>query len=99
MSTETARKASLILLRFVTDREAKLRYGARIRAMMHEAIERGEEPKHYRVKWIVNTTGELFQWLANKAAEFNAAHPQDAISTDDLSDLLATAQSKLTNHR
>lgn len=96
---ETARNAHRILLRFITDKEAKLRYGARLRAMMQEAIGRGESPTGYRVDWILKTVTEMFAWLAVKAGEFNAAHPQDAISADDLSDVLSTAQMRLKNRQ
>jgi hypothetical protein len=96
---ETARNANRIILKFVTDKDAKLRYGARLRAMMQEAISRGEEPKGYRVDWILKTVTEMFAWLATKAAEFNAAHPQDAISADDFSDVLSTAQMRIKNRR
>lgn len=96
---ETARNANRILLKFITDKESKLRYGAKLRAEMQEAIGRGESPKGYRVDWILKTVTELFGWLGEKAAEFNAAHPQDAISADDFSDVLATAQMRLRNRR
>ena len=96
---ETAKNANRIILKFVTDKEGKLRYGARIRAMMQEAISRGEEPKGYRVDWILKTVTEMFGWLSVKAAEFNAAHPQDAISSDDFSDVLSTAQMRLRSRR
>lgn len=96
---ETAKNASRILLKFVTDRDAKLRYGAKLRNMMQETISRGEEPKGYRVDWILKTVNEMFQWLSTKAAEFNAQYPQDAISADDFSDVLATASTRLRNPR
>ena len=97
LMNDTAKKANLIILRFVTDKEAKLRYGAKLRTQMQEAIGRGEDPSGYRVDWICRTTAELFAWLSTKAAEFNSAHPQDCISADDFSDVLATAQSRLKN--
>lgn len=91
--------ANRILLRFITDKETKLLHGARLRAEIHEQIARGIEPSGYRVDWITKTVGGLFGWLSERAAEFNAAHPQDAISTDDLSDVLATAESRLKNRQ
>jgi len=66
---------------------------------MQEAIGRGESPKGYRIDWILKTVSDLFALLGEKAAEFNAAHPQDAVSADDLSDVLATAQAKLKSPR
>jgi hypothetical protein len=92
---ETAKNANRIILKFVTDKEAKLRYGARIRAQMQEQISQGIEPKGYRVDWILKTVTQMFGWLSERAAEFNAAHPQDAISADDFSDVLSTAQLRL----
>lgn len=96
---DTARNANKILLRFIVDKDAKLRYGARLRAQTQEAIGRGESPTGYRVDWILKTVTEMFAWLAERAAEFNAAHPQDAISADDFSDVLATGQMRLRNRQ
>lgn len=96
---DTAKNANRIILKFVTDKEAKLRYGARIRAHMQEQLAQGVEPKGYRVDWILKTVTEMFGWLSEKAAEFNAAHPQDAISADDFADVLSTAQMRLRNRQ
>jgi hypothetical protein len=96
---DTAKNANRIILKFITDKEAKLRYGAKLRAEMQEMLGRGEEPKGYRVEWILRTVNELFTWLGEKAAEFNAAHPQDAISVDDFSDVLATAQMRIRSRQ
>jgi len=97
MNDDTAKNASRILLKFVSDKEAKLRYGAKLRVEMQATIGRGENPTGYRVEWILKTVTELFTWLGNKAAEFNSEHPQDAVSTDDFSDILATAQARIKN--
>jgi len=96
---EDAKSASLVLLRFVTDKEAKLRYGAKLRASMQASISRGEEPSGYRVEWILQTVSDIFTWLGTRAAEFNAKHPQDRVSADDFSDILATASARLKKSR
>jgi hypothetical protein len=95
MDDQTLINANRILLRFVTDIEAKVRYGARMRQAMFDAMNRGEEPKGYRIDFINRTANQAIGWLAERAAEFNAKHPQDRISTDDFADILATAHARL----
>jgi hypothetical protein len=96
MDEATYKKANQILLRFVTDIEGKLRYGARIRLQMHETLNRGEDPNNYRSEFIAKASTELFGWLALKAEEFNELYPHDRMSSEDFSDILATAQFKLS---
>lgn len=92
---ETSKNASRILLQFVTDKDAKVRYGKRQRDMMIEAVERGEQPKGYRIEWLDSTAQAIFQLLSEKGAEFNNQHPQDRVSTDDFDDALETCQARL----
>lgn len=92
---DTAKKANLILVRFVTDIETKVRYGQRQRNAMVEALNRGEDPRGYRVEWISKVANQVISLLGERGIEFNTAYPQDRISTEDFQDVLATAQARL----
>lgn len=92
---DTAKKANLILVRFVTDIETKIRYGQKQRQIMVEALEKGENPRGYRVDWISKTANQIIGFLGDRGAEFNNSFPQDRISTEDFADVLATAQARL----
>jgi hypothetical protein len=96
---ETYINANQILYRFRTDKNAKLRHGAKLRAEMVALLQQGKEPSGYRVDWIVETVNELIAWLGTRAVEFGQRYPQDAVSADDLSDVLATAQSRIKRAR
>lgn len=95
MDDQTLRNANAILIRFITDIDSKLRYGSKQRQNYLEAIDRGEEPKGYRVEYICKTVEQLIGWLSIKAKEFNDKYPQDRISVEDLMDILATTHAKL----
>lgn len=95
MDEATMKNANRILLRFVTDQEGKVRYGLRQRQAYFEAMERGEEPKGYRVEFVSQTANQIFSWLAERAQEFNRQYPQDRLSTEDFKDILATAHARL----
>jgi len=94
---DASKNATRILYRFVTDKDSRLQYGSKLRAEMHEAIKRGEEPQGYRIEWIKSCVKDIFQLLGNKAAEFNVLYPQDRISNMDMHDVLVTAVAKLRN--
>lgn len=94
---DTSQAANRILLRLVSDKEARVKFGLKQRQAMMSAIKRGEEPQGYRPDWIRNTVRAVFQTLAEKAMEFNEIHPQDRISNHDLADVIATCASRLRN--
>ena len=95
MDRKTVHAANEILLRFVTDVDAKLRYGAKMRQAIVDALDRGEDPKGYRWDFLNEASTGLFAWLAERAEEFDTAYPQDKISAQDLADILSLAQMKL----
>jgi hypothetical protein len=76
-----------ILHRVRTDRQIKLQFGATKRAELKVALDRGQVPDHYRIKWLFQTRNELAAWLSAKAKEFNSQFPQDACSVPDLIDV------------
>ncbi len=72
---------------------ARLAHGARLREEMRAQIDAGKKPgPAYRVEWLRETAKEIVLLLARKGEEFNAAHPEDAISLGDVLDALATAR-------
>lgn len=95
MDDATLKNANEVLVRFVSDIDAKLRYGLRQRQAYFDAIERGEDPSNYRVNFISQTANEIFGWLAEKGREFAQRFPQDRLSTEDLKDILITAHARL----
>lgn len=95
MDQKTIQAANEILLRFVTDVDAKLRFGAKMRQQIVDALDKGEDPKGYRWDFLNETSTNLFAWLAERAQEFDAAYPQDKVSAQDMADILALAQMKL----
>lgn len=92
---DPAVNASRILLKFVTDRESKLKYGLQRRAEMFALIAKGEEPKGYRPEWLKSAVSAVIKVLLSKAQEFNAKYPQDCISSKDFLDVLATALDRI----
>lgn len=95
MADDTAIKASQILLKFVTDKGAKLKYGLMRRAEMFEEIAKGVEPTGYRAEWIREAIRAVMKTLVQKAEEFNTKWPQDCISTKDFLDVLVTATDRI----
>jgi len=99
MDDATAQNATRILIKFVSDVEAKVRYGLRQRQLYHEAVERGEEPKNYRSDFLNKMANDAIGWLAERAREFNATYPQDRLSIEDFKDVLITAHARLAARR
>ncbi len=95
MDETTMRNANRILLRFVDDEDAKVRYGLKLRQAYFEAIERGEVPNDYRSTYISDVANRIFGWLADQAEDFEKRYPQDRLSSEDLKDILLTAHSRL----
>lgn len=95
MEESTLKKANEIMIRFVSDTEAKVRYGLRQRQEFHESMEKGTAIRNYRSEYILKLTYEIFGWFAEKAEEFAAQYPQDRITTEDLKDILVTAHGRL----
>lgn len=95
MDEATMKNAQRILLKFVSDMDAKVRYGLRQRQAYFEAVERGEAPKTYRSEFISKLADQVFGWLAQRGEEFAQLYPQDRLSTEDLKDVLVTAHQRL----
>ena len=87
-----------IIHRFVTDVDAKLRFGIRVREALRVAMLRGEHPQSYRLDWLRKTAVDLFGFLGERARQFNDEFPQDHISRQDLLDVLNTAVNQLVSN-
>ncbi len=95
MDEATIKNANQILIRFVSDLEAKVRYGLKQRQAYHEAVERGEEPRDYRSDFLNKMANEIFGWLGERGQEFSKLYPQDRLSVEDFKDVLITAHARL----
>jgi hypothetical protein len=82
---------SRVLGSVVLDNNTRLQNGLRMREQIHDQLEAGTEPDHYRVDWIRQTVLKLFDVLEEQAREFNEEHPNDLISSKDLGDALVSA--------
>jgi hypothetical protein len=96
---EAGTKACKVLYEVVTNDQLKLEYGARQRDRIKEALRDGETITGYRVKFLEEAVSKLFHMLGETSAEFNRKYPHDKFSTQDLSDILATAWSRLKNYQ
>ncbi len=87
-----------VLRRFVSDNDAKLRYGLAQRELLRAQIARGERPQHYRYEWLLVTVKDLFEFLGDRCQKFNADHPADRCSQQDLYDVLNTALTRVRDN-
>lgn len=85
-----AQRAARVLRAFVQDHGARVRFGVRQREGILKKIRAGEVPTGYRADWVSQTTRRVLLELQQARAEFNAAYPWDAISADDLKDVVRT---------
>ena len=95
MDDKTLKNANKILIKFITDIDAKVQYGLKQRKLMFEQIEKGIQPTGYRIDFINQSVREIFDLLLKRAKDFNEKHPQDRLSTEDFMDILATAQHRI----
>jgi hypothetical protein len=80
------------------DDQQRLKRGLQLREEMHAAIERGEDPKGYRVDWLQRTTSRVMQAITGSAEEFNALYHDDRISVADFADVLESVAHALGLH-
>jgi hypothetical protein len=88
---ERALSAGRTLMRWITDREARVRYGAKEREMLLGKLRSGDPVlSHYRTDWLTSTANKVLAVLRESVNEFNGRYPWNAISNQDLSDVLHT---------
>lgn len=88
------------ILGFVDNRDARLEVAVKarehIRKVLNDQGPGGDFGKYsYRIDWLNNTCDELFDFLSQKAEEFEGKHPLDAVSAADLADVLMTTVARL----
>lgn len=76
----------------------RLKTGEALRGRLQSALARGEDPNHYRLEWIRSGVLRINNTLLKLAEEFNAAHPDDRCSVQDLGDVLASTLATLKRH-
>jgi hypothetical protein len=81
----------------ITPKQAKLDQGAQKRAKLAEALARGLNPQDDRLDFIRETAEKLLSVLKTSAEDFNKAHQDDAISQQDMIDVLLTTTDWLRN--
>ncbi len=87
--------AASTILDFVRDKDRRLRTGVELREALGKALARGEEPFHYRIDWLRESSNRVTDLLQTLASEFNQAHPADMCSATDLVDVLATTLGRI----
>jgi hypothetical protein len=92
---EVSRNAVRILSKWAVDIRKKLDYADSQRRQLYQQYKQGAELRGYRVEWISQTATDIWDWLAIKCDEFNAAYPQDRATAGDLLDILSTAVARL----
>src|SRR4051794_40737263 len=65
---------------------ARLANGARLRAEMQRQLDLGQVPSGYRARWLQESAKAIIALLAERGAQFNAAHEDDAASLADVLD-------------
>jgi len=76
----------------------RLAIGIRLRNYIHEEIEAGREPEHYRMEWLHIGIRHIIAELEKIGRAFNAANPTDKFSTADMIDIAHSATLTLRNH-
>lgn len=81
--------ATLVKLHAQNDK--RLNRGLAKRKEMIQKLNKGIQPKGYRVEWLKDSAYEIIDVLDEMAREFNNLHQDDKVSTLDLIDILSTA--------
>jgi hypothetical protein len=87
---EKATFATTVFESMLTEKLDRLKHGAILRQTMFDTIQRGETPKGYRADWLRKQAAHLNSALGEIARKFDAEHPDDKCSVQDLLDILAT---------
>lgn len=84
-----------VLHRLITDVDNKLEYGRQKRMEIKENVRKGKMSSGYRAEFLVKNAREVITWMSTIADSFNKRFPHDRFSTQDMIDVLASAQSML----
>lgn len=88
-------QAQSVLLDFYDHVETRLAYGAAVRESIKEGMRRGERHSSYRSAWLQSAGLRLVRELKQIARDFNKTYDFDLCSSNDLLDVLLTAQLQL----
>ena len=91
---ERCKFATTVFYKLVTNKEARLKYGAEQRQKMQEALKAGQKIGGYRADWILETMDDIMETLIEASERFNNTHYNDLISVADLKDVLTSVISK-----
>ena len=81
-----------VLVQAATSKRLRLQRGQLRRAQIKAAMEAGEPVSGPRVDWLRATANGILAVLTEAAQAYNAANPDDMISSQDLCDALATVR-------
>src|SRR5271165_6314569 len=89
-------QAQAALLDFYDHVETRLAYGAKVRESIKEDMRRGEQHQGaYRTDWLQSAGLRVVRELKQIARDFNRTYDFDLCSSNDLADVLLTAQLQL----
>ena len=92
----TDAQAQAVLLDFYDHIETRLNYGAKVRESIKESLRRGEpRTSSYRSAWLQSAGLRVVRELKQIARDFNKTYDWDLCSSNDLLDVLMTAQLQL----
>jgi hypothetical protein len=74
------------------DHAARLAHGARLREQVRAQVQAGEAPSGYRARWLFDSAMAVLDTIAAQQRAFEGQHLDDAVSSADWLDVLATAR-------
>lgn len=87
-----------VLARAVTaaTQQTRLQKGTELRQQIVQALSTGQPCDHYRIKWTAGSVNRVIDFVQELCREFDAAHPDDMASAQDVLDILRGAISVLS---
>jgi hypothetical protein len=82
-----------------TSKDARLRYGAKQRELINEAVSKGNDIDHYRIEWLEKSSMEVIKTLLLVSKKFDTNYFFDMISLNDLKDVLNHALKRLETYK
>ncbi len=86
-------------LRLIRDgQQTALQNGLQTRDEIRKQLEAGNEPEHYRIDWLRETAVQCIGFIGEASKIFNAQHPNDQISQNDVLDVLINAANMIVKY-
>ena len=92
---ERSRYATTVFYSLVTNKEARLKYGAEQRLKMQDALKAGLKISGYRAEWLLDTIDSVLSTLIKASERFNGTYFNDMVSVSDLKDVLTSTINRL----